>query len=407
MSDEITRKPTLLFVVNWDWFFLSHRLPIALAARARGYHVAVTAVDTGRSHAIRAAGIEFIPLNLDPHSTHPLAELRTVIDLARVYRRLRPDLVHHVTIKPVLYGSIVARGIAAIGVVNAISGLGQMFSGSAPNGLIGALIRGMYRLALRHPRSLTIFQNPEDLAQFVEAGIIPLDHARLIRGSGVDLQRFHPSDEPAGDPLVVMPARLLWEKGVAEFVEAARSVRARCPAVRMAIVGTPDPGNPGSVSERMLADWRREGVVEIWGHRDDMPAVMAGAHIVALPTHYKEGVPKALLEAASAGRAIVTTDVPGCREVVQHEVTGLLIPPKDSAALATAIVRLVENPRLRAQLGRAGRGLAEREFGVELVVNQTLALYTELRPLGGVEAADGSARPQAPHAGTGSAARGL
>ena len=311
----------------------------------------------------------------------PVDELRTLFSLARLYRRLRPSLVHHVTIKPMLYGSLAARlaGRRRTAVVNAISGLGFAFSSRRRAAVLRPLVKALYRLALRGPRGYVIFQNPDDLDRFVRMGLAREDRAVLVRGSGVDCSRFRATPEPAGDhPLVVLPSRLLWDKGVGVFAAAARAVRATDPAARFTLVGAPDRGNPTAVPVEKLESWAAEGIVEWWGHREDMPEVLSGASIVVLPTTYPEGVPKALLEAAASGRAIVATDVPGCREVVRHGVNGLLVPPGDAEALTGAVRTLLRSPGLRESFGRAGRGIAVNEFAEEIVAGQTMDLYRKL-----------------------------
>lgn len=365
----------ILYVVNVDWFFLSHRLPLARAARARGADVYVAAADTGHAKRIRDEGFTFIPLPMSRKGTHPWEQARSVLFLLRLYRRLQPSLIHHVTIKPVLYGSVAARLAGTSAVVNAISGLGYVFSSDRGGGPLRALAEGVYRVALRRGR--TIFQNPEDRAQFVAAGMVRGEDTVLIRGSGADCARFAPRPIPPGPPVVALPSRMLWEKGVGTFVEAARLLRARGRSARFVLVGPTDE-NPTAVPEAQLRAWQEEGVVEWWGSRDDMPGVMAAASVVALPTYYKEGVPKVLLEAAASGRPIVTTDIPGCREVVHDGVNGFLIPPKDVAALADAIDRLLASPELRARLGAVGRERALAEFSEEIVVEQTMRLYDEV-----------------------------
>jgi glycosyltransferase involved in cell wall biosynthesis len=367
----------VLFVVNWDWFFLSHRLPLALEARERGYQVLVATADTGLGQRIVEHGFEFYPLSLSPHGMNPVLELRSVAELAALYRRTRPDLLHHVTIKPVIYGSLAARTVPGTGVINAISGLGSMFS-DRRGPWSRLMISSLYRIALRRKRTRIIFQNPDDLRRLTGVGMVANGNAILIRGSGVDPDEFPPRPEPAGPPLVILPARLLWEKGVSEFVEAARIVRRRRPDARLALVGAPDEGNPASVPRSDLERWAAEGAVEVWGHRQDMPEVMACAHIVALPSYYPEGVPRVLLEAAASERALIAADWPGSREVVQDGRTGVLVPPRDPAALAEAVLRLIDDPELRRRLARSARDLVLREFRVSLVVERTLDVYTEL-----------------------------
>jgi glycosyltransferase involved in cell wall biosynthesis len=226
-----------------------------------------------------------------------------------------------------------------------------------------------------------IFENPDDREQFVAAGAIEPDRAVVIRGGGINLKDFAPAPEPAGAPIVTLASRLIWAKGIREFVAAAGIVRRIMPATRFALVGEPDPGNPTSVDEAVLRQWNEEGAVEWWGPRSDMQAVLAQSTIVVLPTLYREGVPRILMEAASAGLPIVTTDAPGCREIVEHGRNGILVPPGDEEAVAAAIISLLEAPALRRQYGAAGRVLAVEEFGVDAVVARTLAIYAELCPI--------------------------
>jgi glycosyltransferase involved in cell wall biosynthesis len=364
----------VVVVVNVDWFFLSHRVPVAEAARAAGYEVTVAAEDTGRAAEIRGLGFFYEALPLSRTGTAPVREAAALLSLVRLYRRLQPDLVHHVTVKPVLYGSLAARLAGGPAVVNAITGFGYTMSDEARRGVLGRCVHALYRTALRTAGSRTIFQNPEDMAAFCQAGLVAPDRAVLIRGSGVDPAAFTVLPEPEGRPVVLLPARMLWEKGVAEFVEAARTLRARGSRARFVLAGRADQ-NPTAVPEARLRQWVAEGVVEWWGHRTDIPQVMAGASIVVLPTFYKEGLPKALLEGAAAGRPLVATDVPGCREIVRHGETGLLVPPRDAPALANALERLLADAALRRDLGAAGRCLVEAEFTATRVAEATMAVY--------------------------------
>jgi glycosyltransferase involved in cell wall biosynthesis len=371
------RPARIVFLVNVDWFFLSHRLPLARAARDAGMQVTVVAADTGNASRIRREGFEFVSLPLARKGTSPWRELRSFVFIARLYRRLRPDLVHQVTVKPVLYGSLAARMVGGIAVVNAISGLGYTFISSERAGLLRRLVRGLYRQALAHPRSRVIFQNPDDRALFLDAGLVRAGRTVLVRGSGVDCAEFHFVEEPEGPPVVMLPARMLWDKGVGEFVEAARLVRREHPEARFVLVGDSDDGNPTAVPVRQLEAWVADGHVEWWGHRADMPAVLAASSIVVLPS-YREGLPKVLLEAAATGRAIVATAVPGCREVVRDGVNGFLVAPRDGGDLARAVLALLRSRELRSGFGRAGRSMVEREFSLEIVVQQTVSLYRDL-----------------------------
>lgn len=373
------KRLRVIIVANQDWFFLSHRLPLAHAIRTAGAEVVVVAGDSGKGSAIRTEGFEFVPMPISRKGLNPVRELQTLRFLRRTYKRWRPDLVHHVTIKPVLYGSIASRLVGGIAVVNAISGLGYVFTSiNARAKALRWLVRLVYRLALSDPRSRTLFQNPDDLDDFVRMGLVRDGQAVLIRGSGVNCATFHPTPEPAGRPVVLLASRMLWDKGVKEFVEAARVIRAEDMTPRFVLVGEPDFGNPGAIPVAQMQAWSHEGAVEWWGQRDDMPAVLATASLVVLPTIYGEGVPKILLEAAATGRPIVATDVRGCREIVRPGVNGMLVAPGNGAELTRAIKALLASRDLRSQFGRAGREIAMAEFAEELVIRKTLDVYRDL-----------------------------
>ena len=370
--------PKLLFFVTEDWYFCSHRLPLAIAAREAGYEVAVLTRVQHHAAQIEAAGLRLIPFDLSRRGKNPLREFAVLCRLCRVYRREKPDLVHQVALKPVLYGSLAAWLAGVPHVVNALAGLGHLFtSGGWLTGLLRACIKLAFRALLNGGRRKVIVQNPDDFRLLVEACGLKPEVGVLIRGSGVDLAQFRCVPEPEGVPLVVLPTRVLWTKGVGEFVEAARRLKAEGVAARFALVGDPDPENPAAVPPDQLDAWRREGAVECWGRRDDMAEVLAGCHIVCLPS-YREGLPKALIEAAAAGRAIVTTDTPGCREVVRAGDNGLLVPARDAKALAEALRGLIADADSRRRMGQRGREIAEAEFSVERVAAETLAVYRAL-----------------------------
>jgi glycosyltransferase involved in cell wall biosynthesis len=302
--------------------------------------------------------------------------LGVISRLVDIYRSQRPDLVHHVAMKPVLYGTLAAKLCRISRVVNALAGMGWLFA--SKDGGARALqpsVRLAFRLLLG--QSKIIVQNPDDRRTLARTGL-SADEVLMIRGSGVDTRVFSPVPEAAGIPLVVLPARMLWDKGVHEFVEAARIIKGKAIEATFALVGIPDPENPASVAESTLIDWHNEGIVEWWGYRKDMPSVFQRAHVVCLPSYYGEGLPKSLLEGASSGRPIVTTDAPGCREIVQEGENGFLVPIRDACALAKAIEALIVHPAMRQCMGESGRRLVESEFSVEKVIDSTLALYREL-----------------------------
>jgi glycosyltransferase involved in cell wall biosynthesis len=368
----------ILYTVNIPRFFVSHRLPLALAARAAGHDVHVATADTDPVNLarIRDAGLTLHPIPLAQHATSPLGELRTLLALVRLYRRLRPDLLHHVTIKPVLYGGIAARFAGSPPVVAAMSGLGRAFRGDdGRTADVRLPLRAALRFALPGRTTCTVFQNVEDRDAFVRLGLADVDRTTVIRGSGVDPTAFTVAPEPDGLPTVLYAGRLMRQKGLERFVELARVLGGQA---RFAVAGYPEPSSPDVVPIATVEAWAAEGVIEWLGARDDMPAVYAGASIVVLPTVYGEGVPKTLIEAASCGRAVVTTDIPGCRDVCRDGVNGLLVAPQDDDALRAAVLRLVGDRELRARMGAAGRRMVEEEFSLEHVTSATLALYTEL-----------------------------
>ena len=370
----------LLFVVNEAIFFLSHRLPLAEAARRKGYDVHIATTEGTGVQKIKDLKFTHHLLPLSRSGRNPIKEIVLIISILNLFRKLQPDLVHLVTIKPVLYGGIAARLTKINGVISAISGMGFLFVERA-GGLKLYLLRNMvlflYRFAMGHPNQKVIFQNSSDANTLVTSGYVKKNKTCLIRGSGVTLENYHFVPEPSGIPVVVMASRLLSDKGVNEFVDAARILRSRSVNARFMLIGTPDPGNPESVTESLVNEWQAEGVIEYLGFQSDIANIFSKSHIITLPS-YREGLPKVLIEAAACGRAVVTPDTPGCRDAIEPNVTGLLVPPRDAKALAEAINCLINDTRLRERMGKAGRSLAEREFGINKVVTAHLDIYNEL-----------------------------
>jgi glycosyltransferase involved in cell wall biosynthesis len=376
----------ILYVVNNAAFFCSHRLPLALAARAAGHEVALATGAAGSAtmeadavRQLRGLGIVHHVTAFTSSGTNPVKEGAAILLLALLMRRWRPDVVHCASPKGVLYGGLAARLAGVPGLVLAVTGMGTLFTGAG--GLGRRWLRRLYgaavRLAYGHPRLRVIVQNEDDRAAVVSAGLARPDELTLIPGSGVVLDRYVQLPIEPREALVVLPARMLGDKGVHEFVAAARSLRAEGWSWRFALVGTADYANPTSVPEARLREWENAGLVEWWGHRADMPAVFAQARIVCLPS-YREGMPKALLEAAAAGCAVITTDTVGCREAVLPGVTGELVPVADAPALARALRRLMGDAALCRNYGKAGRQWARERFDIESVIRKTLALYHEL-----------------------------
>jgi glycosyltransferase involved in cell wall biosynthesis len=377
----------LLYLLNEALFFTTHRMPLALAARDAGFEVHVAAPDDGdKARVIEAAGFAFHPIPLDRGARGPLGELRLFLAIALLISRLRPHMVHHVSMKPVLWGGLASRLLRVPAAVFAVTGLGYLFvRDDAAARLIQKLLTPALRLALHHRNSRTIFQNPDDRRLLVGKGMVDAARCVTIRGCGVDLERFRPAPEPEvapGKPPVVMfPARIIGDKGVNEFVAAARQLRGEGLAARFVLVGRLDPANPTAIAEGRVRQWTDEGVVEWWGYSTDMPDAFARAHVVVMPS-YREGLPLVLAEAAAAGRPIVTTDVTGCREVVRDGVNGLLAPLRDAAATASAIRRLVVDAALRRRMGDAGRAIAEAEFSQSSFIADSMAVYRTLLPAG-------------------------
>lgn len=368
----------LLYLVTEDWYFWSHRLPLARAARDAGHEVLVATAPGALRARIEAEGFRYFPLVLRRRPRSPLQHLAAVRELERLYRRERPDLVHHVSMLPVLAGSMAARRAGVSAVVNAVTGLGHVF---LAQGAWARLRRGLvlraYRRALRPPGTRLIVQNEDDRRFFLEHGLVRPAQVALIPGSGVDTGRFQPSPEPAGVPTILYTGRMLATKGLRELAAAARLLRQRGVPFRLRLAGRLDPANPAALAESELRSWEEEGLLEWLGPRDDIPELLAQCAIVCLPS-YREGLSLSLLEGAASARPLVATDVPGCREVVQHGRNGLLVPPRAPQPLADALQSLLLDPALRFRMGQTGRDLVLERFSLQRILPQTLALYQEL-----------------------------
>lgn len=377
----MSKTTRLLYLVNVDWFFLSHRLPIALAAKEAGYDVWVAAADTGFGHKIREQGLKFIPLPMHRSATGLWSEISVLLFIFGLYRKIKPALAHHVTIKPVIYGSLVARFFRSVSVVNAVTGMGFVFSGDDKASLLKRLALTAYRIAFGQRKLKVIFQNESDRATFVQHKLVKPEKTTLIRGSGVDCNVFKPKDQQTAlpeHPVILLASRMIRDKGIAEFAQAAGIVKKQLPGVRFVLAGMIDDSNPNAIPKDQLQEWQSAGLLAWLGHRDDMLELISQASIIALPTYYPEGVPKFLIEAAASGKPIITTNRPGCNDIVKHEINGLLIPERDSEALAGAVIHLLNNPDIMHQMGQAGRKLVLEEFDVKIVIAKTLALYEEL-----------------------------
>lgn len=371
----------IVLFANTEWYLYNFRRSLALALLAAGHELLLISPPGEYGEKLRELGLRWEAVPMDRRSLNPLREAALLLHLRDLFRRELPDLVHSFTIKCAVYGSLAARAARVPARVNSVAGLGYVFiSPSLRARLLRPPVKVLLRAALGGSGARLILQNPDDIALFAEASLVDARSVRLIRGSGVDCQRFVTTEQrrDVDEPMkVLLAARLLWDKGIAEFVAAARMLKAQGRAIRFLVAGTPDPGNPASIKEAQMCAWVDEGVIEWLGHVHDMPALFGRVDVNVLPS-YREGLPKSLIEAAACALPLITTDVPGCREVVTHERDGLLVPVRDANALAAAIARLHDDSAFAAQLGRAAQDKALREFDERVVIAKTMDVYSEL-----------------------------
>jgi len=361
--------------VNVDWFFLSHRLPLALAALKEGYDVHIAAGDTGRAKEIQSYGLKFHALPLSRSGTSPLAEIGTVWALYKLYKLLKPNVIHQVSMKPVVYGSLITRWFG-IPTINAISGMGYVFTKGRIS-IVQRLMKAMMKWGWNQPMYL-IFQNEDDLAECKNFGLMNSQiKPVIIKGSGVDLSVFQFSELPNSNPIkIVFPARMLRDKGLSEFIGATRLLMKEWKGkVLFQLAGMVDKENPTNMQEEELKSCDVPGYLEWLGFVDDMPQLYQNAELVVLPS-YREGLPKSLIEAMAIGRPIITTDTVGCREVVEKGRNGLLVPVMNTEALARAIHELLISRGERERMGAESRKMAESEFSLEEVISKHLELYS-------------------------------
>ncbi len=367
----------LLFIVNVDWFFISHRLPIALAAIENGYEVHLACGITNRKSELEALGIIVHPLSMSRSGTSLLKELKVIKEMNAVVKDISPDVVHLVTIKGAIYGGLVTRFKKIKTRVASISGLGFVFIDEGFKArFIRFLVTKLYRLALNSTNTKVIFQNENDKNIFIGHKIIKSKQSLIIRGSGVDLNTYKYSPEPSGEKVIMFLARLLKDKGLVEFCDAATALKASGFKGRFVLVGDIDLHNPNSITQAELDSYIASGNIEHWGFSSNVPEVIAQSHIMVLPS-YREGLPKSLIEAAACGRAVITTDVPGCRDAITANETGMLIPIKSSQAIVEAIQTLCDSNDKRDVMGKKGRQLAESCFDINDVINIHLSIYKE------------------------------
>lgn len=371
----------LLIVVNVDWFFVSHRLPIALRAIEQGYEVHLACAYTDKKAQLEQLGLVCHEIAFSRSGSSIMSELKAILAILHLVRKVQVDLVHAVTIKPVIYSGLVLKFIPkSPAFVAAISGLGYVFTASTLRAKITkVLVSIMYKLALRNKHKKVIFQNNSDQAILSKIVNLSEGDSIIIGGSGVDLSVYRYQEEPNTPiKIISMACRLLKEKGVYQFVEAAKIVKQRQPNVKFWLIGDVDPDNPNSVSQKEVDSWNDDGFIRALGHCEDIPNLFAQSHIITMPSFYGEGVPKVLIEAAACGRPIVTTDNAGCRDAIINNITGLLVPIKDSVALADAFLSLLVDDERRVKMGQDAREFAVKEFDVERVVSKHLEIYEAL-----------------------------
>ena len=368
----------LFIIVNVDWFFLSHRLPVALAAQKAGWDVTIVTADTGKLKDIEAKGLKVINLPMSRSGKNILEELGTLNFLRKLYKREQPDVVHHVGMKTILWGTLAAKFSKVNGVVNAISGLGGFFA-EDNKGLMARVMPKVLKFSHDRKNLLVIFQNQEDRAMYVNKGIIDDSQARFIKGSGVDLQEFCYTPEPTkGKVKIILTARMIVEKGVFLLTEAAEKLRREYEdKAEFWLVGGIDD-HPGAITKEQLNKVCDEKYIKWLGYRNDVKELLQQSHIVAFPSYYMEGLPKSLIEACAIGRPIVTTNSIGCKDTVDNNVNGFLIPPKDVETLASRLKVLIDNADMRNKMGKSSRKKAEAEFSLDVVIEKHLKIYNEL-----------------------------
>ncbi len=374
------QKSKIILFANTDWYLFNFRLSLAEELRKSGHELLLISPPGTHGEKLRSLGYRWKALPMNRRSLNPIREIALLIYLVRLFRAEAPDVVHGFTIKAAVYAAFASKVSGVPVVVNSVNGFGFVFiSNRLKARLLRPIVRTAMRIAFSGPRSRVIVQNPTDRKEFLAERIVSAEKIHLIPGSGVDCQKFSPSQDGArtGARLrILLPARLLWDKGIGEFVEASRILGRN--DLQFQIAGQIDDGNPAAVSRQQAEAWQNAGYVELLGHVDDMASLIGAADIVVLPS-YREGLPKSLLEASACGKPLIATDVPGCRDVVRDGVNGLIVRVKDSQGLADAINRLADEPGMRATMGAAARKRAIEEFDKEIIVRQTIEVYGDIR----------------------------
>ncbi len=373
----------VVFFANTDWYLYNFRLAAALHLQSKGAEVVMLSPAGEFGARFAGHGIRWVTLPMDRASLNPVREALLLRHLVGLLKVERPDLLHNFTVKCAVYGAFAARAAKVPAVVNAVAGMGYVFASDRPKArMLRPIIKLLMRGTLGGGHSRLILQNSDDVQALTALRLVPAQKIRLIRSSGVDTSRFCPPARDTSGPRplrVLLAARLLWDKGIREFVHAAELTKQQGRNIEFLLAGTPDPGNPRSVDRPEVEQWHRRGLVNWLGHVEDMPALLNSVDVMALPSYYGEGVPRSLIEGAASGLALITTDLPGCREVVaQHGIDGLHVPPRDADSLAALLVRLDDDRDLLRRLGDCARQKALADFDERVVIGKTLEVYDEL-----------------------------
>ena len=372
-------KGKILFLITEDWFFCLHRLPLARMLRDQGWEIIVATREVAHGDMIRQEGFNLLPIDWVRHSLNPLRGLMEIAKIISIYRQQQPDLIHHIAIKPCIYGGIASLFHKKTPIINNLAGLGVAFTRSGLSA--GILRKGLgfaFKCLFNRTRSQTIVENPDDQAVLIEQSGVRANTITLIQGVGVDITHFTPTPEPTGVPVITLASRMIKPKGVEDLIAAARILKQRTVEIHIDLLGLPDPDNPASISEHDLKQWQTEGLIRWLGHQTNMARIWQQSNIAILPSYYREGIPRSLLEAAACGRAIITTDIPGCRELVSSGNNGLLVPTHSPIAIANAIEKLIAEPDTRKKMGENGRHTVEQLFSEKQVLIQMQAVYAQL-----------------------------
>ncbi len=372
----------IILFANTDWYLYNFRLSLSKALRSKGHEVILVSPPGRYGKLLEREGFTWIAIKMNRRSLNPWGEIQTILRLVSLYKRQAPDIVHHFTIKCVIYGSIAATFARVPSKINAVTGLGYIFTSDCLYAkILRIIVKIILRFVLSGKKTILILQNPDDVKIFLKNKLIAPKKVKLIRGSGVDINRYRPKFRCKKENFqVLLATRLLWDKGIREYVEAAKILKAEDKKVDFLMAGSIDRGNPDSISQEKINKWEENGFIIPLGHVDKMEELLAKVDIVTLPTTYGEGVPKILLEAAACGLPIVATDVPGCREIVSNGENGFLVPPKNPEALANAIRLLIDDENRCMTMGREGRKKILAEFDERIIIKQTLDVYKEIMP---------------------------